>query len=366
MKSVLLLANGPGELWGWVRPVAAELKRRSRNVTLLLLPCQFASGEERRVAENLAPDELRGPSGLAGTLRDALVLGRTAEAVLQLGGDPAWGRIAAWAGRAPLLCYAYGRKNGLSSFDRVFTAYPPMAELMGEGVQVVGDLVRDSLALDGQDFSGDDAAPAVLFFPGSRAAIREFSFPFLREMLPFLKNRAPGWRFSVVLSPFSTQGEEEAWRSAGFYSARGAEAFRGAEFAVTQPGTNTLELMYRRIPFCVLVPFTSLRKIPLPGLPGLFASLPGIGPSLRETVLRRRRKKMELLAWPNRLAGRMLAEEFIGDYSPETAAEFVISWLRDRSRRDGLRDALGEVAASAPPGAAAAVADEIERMAVRE
>ena len=78
MKSVLLLANGPGELWGWVRPVAAELKRRSRKVSLLLLPCQFASGEERRVAESLAPDELRGPSGLAGTLRDALFLGRGA------------------------------------------------------------------------------------------------------------------------------------------------------------------------------------------------------------------------------------------------------------------------------------------------
>ncbi|HRX26783.1 MAG TPA: cdisaccharide synthetase, partial [Aminivibrio sp.] len=139
MKSVLLLANGPGELWGWVRPVAAELKRRSRKVSLLLLPCQFASGEERRVAESLAPDELRGPSGLAGTLRDALFLGRGAEAVLQLGGDLAWGRIAARAGRAPLLCYAYGRKNGLPRCDRVFTAFPAMAEAMGDRVYVAGD-----------------------------------------------------------------------------------------------------------------------------------------------------------------------------------------------------------------------------------
>ena len=365
MKSVLLLANGPGELWGWVRPVAAELKRRSRKVSLLLLPCQFASGEERRVAESLAPDELRGPSGLAGTLRDALFLGRGAEAVLQLGGDLAWGRIAARAGRAPLLCYAYGRKNGLPRCDRVFTAFPAMAASMGDRVQVAGDLVRDSLALDGQDSSGEVGAPSVLFFPGSRAAIREFSFPFLKGMLPCLEKQASEWRFRVVLSPFSTPGEEEAWRSAGFSPARGAEAFRGAEFAVTQPGTNTLELMYRRIPFCVLVPFSSLRKVPLPGLAGLIASLPGIGPRLRETVLRRRRRKMELLAWPNRLAGRMLADECIGEYSPESAAEFVVSWLHDRSRRDGLREALGDVAGSAPQGAAVRIADEIERMTVR-
>jgi hypothetical protein len=365
MKSVLLLANGPGELWGWVRPVAAELKRRSRKVSLLLLPCQFASGEERRVAESLAPDELRGPSGLAGTLRDALVLGRDAAAVLQLGGDLAWGRIAAGAGRAPLLCYAYGRKNGLSRCDRVFTAFPAMAASMGDRVRVLGDLVRDSLALDGQDSSGEDGVPSVLFFPGSRASIREFSFPFLRGMLPFLKNQAPGWRFRIALSPFSTPGEEETWRSSGFSPARGAEAFRGAEFAVTQPGTNTLELMHRGIPFCVLVPFASLRKVPLPGIPGLLASLPGIGPTLREAVLRRRRRKMELLAWPNRLAGRMLAEEYIGEYSPETAAEAVVPWLQDRSGRNRLRNALRETAASAPQGAAASIADEIERMTVR-
>ena len=75
---------------------------------------------------------------------------------------------------------------------------------------------------------------------------------------------------------------------------------------------------------------------------------------------------MELLAWPNRLAGRMMAEECIGDYSPETAAEAVIPWLRDRPGRDALRAALGETAASAPQGAAARIADETERMTVRE
>jgi lipid-A-disaccharide synthase len=124
--------------------------------------------------------------------------------------------------------------------------------------------------------------------------------------------------------------------------------------------------MHRGIPFCVLVPFASLRKVPLPGIPGMLASLPGIGPCLRETVLRRRGRKMGLLAWPNRLAGRMLAEEFLGDFSPETAAEAVVPWLKDRSRRDALRAALLEVAGSAPSGAAVAIADEIERMTVRE
>ncbi len=44
-RKIVLLTNGPGELWGWVRPFAAELLRRCWDVSLRILPCQFASGK---------------------------------------------------------------------------------------------------------------------------------------------------------------------------------------------------------------------------------------------------------------------------------------------------------------------------------
>ncbi len=365
MNPVLILTNGPGELWDWARPVIKELKRRGRKVSLLLLPCQFASGEERRVAENLSLDELQGPSSLVKTLKNVLAMGKGAGAVLQLGGDLAWGRMAARAGRSPLLCYAYGKKKGMARCDRLFTAFPSMAEAMGAGAEVVGDLVRDSLGgAPGEMASGDKKT--ALFFPGSRAAIREFAMPFLKEMVPLLGAEAPDWEFKIALSPFSPEDEGEKWREAGFASLPRDVALDGVSFAVTQPGTNTLELMHRGIPFSVLVPFASVRNIPLSGLAGIVASLPGAGPAFKEFCLRRRGARPGLLAWPNRIAGRMVAPELVGDFTPREAADALLVWLRDGPRRQALGADLRQIAALAPEGGASRIADEIERMAGRQ
>lgn len=365
MTRVLILANGPGELWDWARPMIRELKSRSMEVSLLLLPCQFASGEESRVAKGLGADEIAGPYSLAGTFRAARAEGRRSGAVLQLGGDLLWGRLAAKAGRAPLICYAYGKKKGLSRCDGVFTAFPAMAEAMAGRAEVAGDLVRDSLEMDlqGEGEAGQPGAPAVLFFPGSRAAIREFALPFLRDMASVLKGLLPLWELRLALSPFVPAGEEAKWLEGGFTVARGPGAYDGVAFAVTQPGTNTLELMYRGVPFSVLVPFASLRQVPLPGVAGMAASLPFIGPRLKSLALKKKGERAGLLAWPNRMAGRELAQEIKGDFSPPSAAERLALWLRDEPRRGALSAALKEVAGLSPLGAARRIADEIERMA---
>lgn len=363
MTRVVVLTNGPGELWDWARPVIRELKSRSAEVSLILLPCQFASGEEYRVAEDLGADKINGPYSLSGTFRAAHREGRKAEVVLQLGGDLLWGRLAARAGRAPLVCYAYGKKKGLSRCGKVFTAFPAMAEAMGGRAEVAGDLVRDSLAMESPLAVEEPAEQAVLFFPGSRAAIREFALPFLREMASILKPMAPEWELRVALSPFAPEGEEEKWRGAGFTTARGTKAFRGVSFAVTQPGTNTLELMYRGVPFCLLVPFASLSKVPLPGLAGMAASLPLAGPRLRSWALKKKGERAGLLAWPNRMAKEELAQELKGDFTPQWAAERLTLWLHDEPRRKALSSALKEVAELSPKGAASRIADEIERMA---
>lgn len=361
MKPVLILANGPGELWDWARPVIRELNRRNRPVSLLLLPCQFASGEERRVAEGLGVDDLRGPFSLAGTLKNALSMGRSACGVLQLGGDLLWGRAAAGAGRRPLLCYAYGKKKGMARCDRVFTAFPSMAEAMGRGVEPAGDLARD--CVDGCRRPDERPEKSVLIFPGSRAALREFALPFLKEAAPLLKKGAPQWEFKIALSPFSPPGEADKWRDAGFTPAAWSEASKNPSLAVTQPGTNTLELMHRGVPFCVLVPFSAARQIPLSGLAGMVASIPLAGPALKEAWLRRRGAGGRLLAWPNRIAGRMIAPELVGDITPVEAAEAVLKLINDEPRRKAMGEALAQISSLAPEGAAARIADEIERMA---
>ena len=79
MKRVTVLANGPGELWGWARPVVKELKRDGHEVDLVLLPCQFASGAEERISSFLGADRVTPP----GRFREALsVRGRPCDCVL--------------------------------------------------------------------------------------------------------------------------------------------------------------------------------------------------------------------------------------------------------------------------------------------
>ena len=54
---LVLVSNGPGELYTWVRPVLAELRRQApeRRVSISLIPCQFASGHETKIAETFGP-----------------------------------------------------------------------------------------------------------------------------------------------------------------------------------------------------------------------------------------------------------------------------------------------------------------------
>lgn len=384
-RKIALLTNGPGELWGWARPLAAELLRRNWDVSLRVLPCQFASGEERRIALALGIPDVSGPES---PLRTALSLrafgkganGASPDAVVQLGGDLLWGRTLAASARAPLFCYSYGRKNGIERCAALFTAYRMMAESIassGEGktlqrrgrLLVAGDLAAElpDASLHAPDGEGRRASgrPGVAFFPGSREQIREYAVPLIRETVAVLRESFPSLDARLILSPFASPGEEKSFRRFGDLTpVRGGskESLRGVDFAVTQPGTNTLELMHCSVPFLVAVPLSSLRHIPLPGAAGVLANLPLVGPALREAALKAKGRAAGFLAWPNRLAGREVVDELIGDISARDVARRVEKRLLDDGYLSRTKKTLAALSSSAPRNAAAFMADHIERM----
>ena len=384
-RHAVLLTNGPGELWGWVRPFAAELLRRRWDVSLRILPCQFASGEERRIALSLGIPDVSGPES---SFRTAISLrrrgkganGTAPDAVVQLGGDLLWGRMLAASARAPLFCYSYGRKNGMERCAALFTAYREMAESIvssGEGqtlqragrILVAGDLAAElpDAAVNPPDGEGriPSGRPGVAFFPGSREHIREYAVPLIRETAAALRESFPSLDARIILSPFASPGEEEAFhRSGDLTPVRGGskESLRGVDFAVTQPGTNTLELMHCSVPFLVAVPFSSLRHIPLPGVAGALAKIPLVGPALREAVLKAKGRRTGFLAWPNRLAGREVVDEMIGEISARDVAGRVEKRLLDEEYLSRTKKTLAALSSSAPRNAAAFMADHIERM----
>ena len=115
-----ILTNGPGELWGWARPVAMELRKRGHSVSLWLLPCQFASGHEREAASLLGVDKLEGPAGAARIWRD--MNNERTDYVVQLGGDMIFGMHLSKTANVPLACYTYGARK-IPTGAKILTAY---------------------------------------------------------------------------------------------------------------------------------------------------------------------------------------------------------------------------------------------------
>lgn len=354
---VSLLTNGPGELWGWVRPMVMELRRRGHSVSLWLLPCPFASGHEREAASLLGVDKLEGPASPANLWR-ALKQEKT-DCVLQLGGDLLFGsRLAKGAG-APLLCYSYGPKKGMKDAE-VFTAYPSMAFDMPEA-RVIGDLLLDALALDAQgpeaarwDWPEEEGSPRLLLLPGNRAPIRKTALVWLREIVFKLRREFPRLRVRTLFSPFMPAQEFALWREAELDPVRAGAgaAMRSADFALTQPGTNTLELMHCGLPSLVVAPSAFLEHIPVAGARGVIAGLPLVGGYFRKKavkrILDRHRGSISL---PGRIAGHPVMDELYGDIGPDDIVLRIAQALKDR---EGLLQSRKELLSlSGKPGAAA-------------
>ena len=365
---VSILTNGPGELWDWARPVATELRLRGHSVSLWLLPCPFASGREREAASLLGVDKLEGPSGVARTWRE-LGAERT-DRVLQLGGDLMFGTRLARSAKAPLFVYTYGAKKGLGRAQAVFTACPAMASgISGKpGARPIGDLVRDALEMDAHSPSAaswnwpeEPDSPRLLLLPGSRPAIRRAARDWLTAVVAALRSEFPRLRVRTLFSPFMLDSELEAWCDAGLEPVRvgAGVAMRGADYALTQPGTNTLEMMHCGLPGLTAAPHAFLEHIPVAGLRGFATSLPFVGIRIRRAAVGRVLARHNgFISLPNRIANRSIVDELYGDVTPQTLALRIASALRDPEGLAETRAALLEL--SGEGGAAARLCDALE------
>ncbi|QTX31622.1 cdisaccharide synthetase [Aminithiophilus ramosus] len=361
MKRFLLMANGPGELWGWVRPLATALHRRGHAVDLQLLPCPFASGREALVASRL-PVRVRPPANALSLL--ASLDGADADAIVHLGGDLLFGRWAARRG-IPLAAYTYGPKKGLDRCRALFTAFDAMAFSLKGHPAVVGDLVASALELDGPSSSWERReSPRIVFYPGSRPFIRRVALPFVAELARALRQVYPDMGLRTLMSPFSDDEEFALWRERGLCpTLLGAGAvLGGADFAVTQPGTNTLELLHRAVPAIVAVPFSFLRQVPLGGVKQWIAAIPGLGAWGKERYLRARAARTGFLALPNMIAGRALLRESVGDFGPRELAALVVEGLDDGAGLETSRRGLRALADESGVDGALRLASSLEEM----
>ncbi len=327
-----------------------------------LLACPFASGMERRAARHFS--WTRAVVGPCQPLKSIVALGHGRyDLFVQLGGDLLFGRIASALNRSPLACYAYGPKRGLNRCDLSATAFPNMASTMTPSTLSLGDLVSDGLTLDLK-------APTpwlpggrrLLILPGSRPAIREAVRAYVGRTVRALRPRRD-LQVVSLLPPFVDDQEKRLWLRSGVrpFSGGTRAALAGADLAVTQPGTNTLELMHAGIPSLVVVPFEFLRRIPLSGLKGWLLSFPG-GVALKESLLRRAAGRRGYLAWPNRLASQEIMPELVGDVSPVDLAHRIDVLLDDQRWLNWQRRTLQAMSDASAPSPSSRLCDELERL----
>jgi len=387
---VILVSNGPGELYTWVRPVLAELRRRAPEVkaSIALIPCQFASGGEARIAGTFGADAVTTPRDFLRFLAGGapLGLGASTGAVVSLGGSAGMAlklarRLRYGAFRYAFVPYWHPRLDVLFVPDERAAQRAMLLGTPKGRLDVIGNLVAD--AVDLAEPVQNPGRPHVLLFGGSRGGFAVHMVPFMLALADALHTHYPQARF---VWPVSRLLSEEAIQQgvAGTHKAtlggmsgrlEGSVALtpsgarvelvpeetryahmRAADLAVTIPGTNTLELGIAGVPSVVLLPLNKPEVIPLEG-PGHWLSLlPVIG-----TPLKRRAVKLAAphlpVSLPNNLSGEPLMVEVKGEVTLQGVLAQVRELLDDPDERTRRKTRLFETMPR--PGAAARLVERV-------
>ncbi|CAN5523322.1 hypothetical protein BH24DEI1_BH24DEI1_10000 [soil metagenome] len=362
-------------------------------LTVSLIPCQFASGNEAEIARDFGADAVTTPADF---LR-FVATGRKPETrqrvwrgpqgfVLSMGGNT--GLALKLAHRLGYPGYRYAFNPYLHRrLRRLFVADARAAKrsrLLGapaHRVEVVGNLVAD--AAQNAERAPRPGRPHIVVMTGSRNSMAIHLIPFMLAVVERLGAQFPEARFvwpvSRLLSDESvtagiagrdkaTLGGVAGRRDGNLVTTPSGYAveiiaegeryahMRAADLALTIPGTNTLELGIAGVPSVVVLPLNKPEVIPLEG-PGHWLSLiPLVGTALKRQAVLLAAPRFPV-ALPNHISGEDLMLEIKGKVSAEGVAAGMRTLLEDPEelarRRERLRATMPR------PGAAKALVARI-------
>lgn len=378
-----LTANSPGEIAGWVAPLVRELRPRLWNarITLVIVPCQYASGAEFVMAAEIGVDRAVRIGGVGEMLRadaaSGVRLRRNArKLVLHLGGDFFFSVYLSKRLSAPL--WAYSSRPRWGRFVARFFVPDEKAErrfaildFPRDRYERIGHLALDSAALAESEAETRgvlglaDGEPVLAFLTGSRPVEYLVGVPFFARIAALIVRKFSDHRVIFPLAP--TVDEERlcaALASAGIEwkgesrvhsihlgDGRWASVVRGrtlevlncTKLAVVVPGTNNLQAAALFTPFIMVLPLDRADEYPLDGLPGVLPLwIPGVRRLKKQYILRLNRK-VEFVSLPNKIAGRMIAPEVRGLFREEDVAACAVRLLEDPARLQEMSRAFWEL-----------------------
>ena len=376
---LVLAGNGPGELTGWVRPVARaarEIGPSDLRLTLVLSPTQFAGGREVDVVKSwhlfdriLTPTE--GVRLALGRFRlDAAPRG----SVIHLGGDLWLSARIARRLRIPACALAetvlVARRHG--AYARIFATSEDLAKQLRtrgvpeEKIVVTGDPRIDAMLPSPPAPGVEGNKVTVSLLPGSRDRYVRALLPYLLRVADALHVIRPRVTFQIIAAEFlspeflaamrmDATARWPALQTVWVTHDRWAALAR-SDLALTFPGTSTVELAMLGVPFAAIVPLEFIDRVPAEGLLEWIGRIPVAGRMIKGLAARRYFARPKLLALPNLRAGKAIAPEWIGRWTPTELANRVCDLLDDEGRRKTMSTELRALYASST-GAAARIAE---------
>ena len=370
---IAFTANGPGEVAGWVRPLVRALYARAPDtqIHLFLVPDDFATGSEARMARELFPAvhvyEPRAYIGIA--------LGRTPEGVPDamdvvqyLGGDlmhaarlhKRFGGVAS--------TYKFSKPRYRNTFVRAFAVDEANENdliatgLPRERIERVGNLAIDGALLEAQAaLEAGVPRGGILVMPGSRRYEIENLIPFFFTAALRVVRERPEVPIAFGISPFTPLeqvrdaiergGAERMFAERGrlVESADGAfltsldggarfpilrnalAAASQARLALTIPGTKCIELATLGVPTIAITPLNVPEKIAFNGPLTYLDRIPLVGAPLKRAVAVGVSRRFTYHTQPNIDAQEMLIRELHGALTPGRVARVALDSLGDEA-----------------------------------
>lgn len=357
MNDLYILSNSPGEVSGWVKPVAETFAAMSRGVrvTLATLPCPYSSGMERRYGSEIGGIDRSVP--FREVWRGGGCGGKSL--VLQLGGDPMYGALLSARFGGPWMIYT-ARPRWKTRVDHYFipdTAAArrfAAANVKHEKFSRVGNLALDSIPRDLKESEAKarlglpPSAELIAFLPGSRPFEYILGMPFFSRAAEKVLKKFPGTKAFMPVAPtvdedllttglrrcgmrwIGEQRVETVICDGGEITLIRGDTFsviKAAKLVVAFPGTNNLQTAAMGTPLLMVAPLNEAENIPLDGIAGIIPpNFPGFK-QLKKKLVFKINNREKYVSLPNRIAQRQIVPEYRGLLTPDMVAEMAIELL---------------------------------------
>lgn len=345
---LFIQSNSPGELAAWVLPFAKIFKknRPDSKIIIFLAPCQYATGQEKRVAlQSPDIDAVWIPSETIKFLLSRPIRPPFSApgAVLYLGGDPMYSQLLGFKLRLP--AYVYTERSHFSGLGirNVFFKHK-IGDLMATRISNRSFNRTEIL----QKYQLPDTRYA-LFFPGSRKQHLIYFLPFIIDTFRALKIKQPNFQAILQISPFISEVDLAYIHTLcrpvpelHLVQGDSVELMAISDLLMCLPGTSTAEAMYMRLPMLMVLPLNNPKVIVFDGLLGLIGNVPGLGLLIKKLIILYLKTQHRLYALPNLMAKRKVVPELIGVLTPEATATAILDLWNAPNKLQKMRSELSQ------------------------